>query len=121
LKPDVGSRTDILYHNLNPKKQRFRRRDARKMRGDGVRWLVSTHPARIDRYRLRMRRFRRVSRGLVRLRAVSPKVKRILRPRVGSASGGIIAVVDLLRFPISRLYVTGFRFYETGYLNYPKY
>lgn len=121
LTADVGSRTDVLYHNLNPKKQRFRRRDVRRMHADGIQWVVSTHPARIARYRRRMQRFRRVSRGLVRLRAVPRKVKRILRPRVGSASGGIIAVVDLLRFPVKRLFVTGFSFYETGYLSYPKY
>lgn len=121
LKPDVGTRTDILYHNLNPKKQRFRRSDVARMGRDGVKWVVFTHPARRARYRRRLRRFRKVSRGLVRLRAIPLAVKKRLRPHVGSANGGLIAVVDLLRFPIKRLYVTGFSFYETGYLNYPKY
>lgn len=118
---DIGARTDVLYHNLNPKKQRFRRADARRMRDDGVKWVISTHPARRSRYRQRQRRFRKISKGLVKLRAVPLAVKKILRPRVGSANGGIIAVVDLLRFPIKSLYVTGFSFYQTGYLNYPKY
>ena len=121
LTEDIGTRTDILYHNLNPKKQLIQRADAYQMRDDGVKWVVSTHPARNPRYRLRQRRFRKVSKGLVRLRAIPLAIKKKLRPRVGSANGGLIAVVDLLRFPIKRLYVTGFSFYETGYLNYPNY
>lgn len=121
LKADVGARIDVLYHNLNPKKQRFRKADVRQMHRDGVAWVVSTHPALRLRYRRRQRRFRKLCQGLIGFRAVSSKVRRILRPRVGSANGGIVAIVDLLRFPIKRLYVTGFSFYETGYLDYPKY
>lgn len=121
LQADVGSRTDILYHNLNPKKQRFRKKDVVKMREDGVKWVVSTHPYVKPRYRRRMRRFRKVSGRLLRLRAVPLSVKRRVRPHVGSANGGLIAIVDLLRYPIKRLYVTGFSFYETGYMNYPNY
>ncbi len=121
LKEDVGTRTDILYHNLNPKKQRFRRADVARMREGGLKWIVSTHPAVRARYRRRQRQVRNVSRRLVRFRAVPLSVKKRVRPHVGSANGGIIAIVDLLRYPIAKLYVTGFSFYETPYLNYPKY
>lgn len=121
LAEDIGTRTDILYHNLNPKKQRFRRRDVVQMHADGVKWVISTHPAVHPRYRRRQRRFRSVSRGLVPLKAVPRSVKKTLRPKVGSANGGFVALVDLLRYPIRSLYMTGFSFYETGYADYPKY
>lgn len=120
-KKDIGTRIDILYHNLNPKKQRIRKVDVRRMRQDGVKWIISTHPAARLRYRLRQRRVRRVSQGVVKLKAVPLSVKKRLRPAVGSANGGFMAIVDLLRYPIDKLYVTGFSFYTTGYLNYPNY
>jgi len=121
LKGDVGARTDILYHNLNPKKQRLRRKAIARMRREGLKWIVSTHPASRARYRKRQRRVRKAAAGLVRFRVVPMSVKKRLRPRVGSANSGLIAIVDLLRYPIAELYVTGFSFYETPYLNYPKY
>lgn len=121
LKNDIGTRTDILYHNLNPKKQRIRRKDVIRMRQSGIKWVVSTHPAVRARYRLRQRRFRKMSRRLVRFRAVPQSIKRRLRPHIGSVNGGLITIVDLLRYPITQLYVTGFSFYKTGYLKYPKY
>ena len=121
LKNDIGTRTHILYYNLNPKKQRIRRKDVIRMRQSGIKWVVSTHPAVRARYRLRQRRFRKMSRRLVRFRAVPQSIKRRLRPHIGSVNGGLITIVDLLRYPITQLYVTGFSFYKTGYLKYPKY
>ncbi len=121
LKEDIGSRTDILYHNLNPKKQRIRKTDVHRMYQEGVKWIVSTHPASRARYRRRQRRIKRVSKRLVGLRTVPLSVKRRLRPHIGSVNGGLIAIVDLLRYPIEHLYVTGFSFYKTGYLDYPSY
>lgn len=118
---DIGTRTDILYHNLNPKKQRLRKKEIAKMHQSGIQWIVSTHPAVRARYRRRQRLLRRLSGRLVRFRAVPLSVKKRLRPHVGSANGGLIAIVDLLRYPIARLYVTGFSFYTTPYLDYPNY
>lgn len=120
-KQDIGTRTDILYHNLNPKKQRFTKPDIAQMKDEGIKWIVFTHPARASRYIERMRRFQKVNKRVIKLRAVPIAVKKQLRPRVGSANGGLIAIADLLRFPIGRLYVTGFSFYKTGYLDYPSY
>lgn len=121
LARDVGTRTDILYHNLNPKKQRLRKKDIIAMHQSGVQWVVSTHPAVRARYRRRQQLLRRLSGRYVRFRAVPLSVKKRLRPHVGSANGGLIAIVDLLRYPIARLYVTGFSFYTTPYLDYPNY
>ncbi len=120
-KRDIGSRIDVIYHNLNPLNQRIRRRHVTQMYKDGVRWIVSSHPANRPRYRRRHRRFRRANKGLLQFRAVPAALKRQLRRRVGFPNSGMVAITDLLSFPIARLYVTGFSFYTTGYLKYPNY
>lgn len=121
LKPDIGSRIDVIYHNLNPLNQRIRRRHVLRMRQDGTRWMISSHPANRIRYRRRQRRFRLVNKGLLRFRAVPGSLIRRLRRRVGFPNSGMVAIVDLLRFPIQSLHVTGFSFYTTGYDMYPNY
>lgn len=121
LKPDVGSRIDVIYHNLNPLNQRILRKHVLQMHKDGVQWMVSSHPANRHRYRRRQARFSRANRGLIRFRAIPGSVKRKLRARVGFPNSGMVAIYDLLRFPIKSLHVTGFSFYKTGYLKYPNY
>lgn len=121
LKEDIGSSVDIIYHNLNPRNQLISRSEVLKMHRDGVRWLVSTHPNHRLRFRRRQRRFRRVNRGLLKFRIIPASLKRRLLQKVRTPNGGLVAIVDLLRFPIQSLYVTGFSFYTSGYLKYPNY
>ena len=92
LKPDIGSRIDVIYHNLNPLNQRIFRRHVVQMHKDGVRWMVSSHPANRVRYRQRQRRFRRANRRrLLRFRAIPSSVKKRLRRRVGFPNTGMVA------------------------------
>ena len=121
LADDIGTRIDVLYHNLNPLNQRILPKHVAQMRKDGLLWVVSSHPANRPRYRRRHRRFRRANKGRLRFRAVPASLKRKLRRRVGFPNSGMVAIADLLRFPIESLYVTGFSFYTTGYLKYPNY
>ena len=44
-----------------------------------------------------------------------------MQRRVKHPNAGIMAIEDLLRYPVKRIYVTGFSFYTTGYLPYPNY
>lgn len=118
---DIGSRIDVIYHNLNPRNQRILRKHVLKMKKEGLKWLVCSHPANKAKYRHRHHRFRRTNKGALRFRAIPTLVKRRLRPHVGFANTGMIAIVDLLRFPIKSLHVTGFSFYTTDYLHYPNY
>lgn len=118
---DIGTRIDVLYHNLNPRNQRILPRHVARMRKDGLKWMVSSHPANRIRYRRRHRRFRRANKGRLRFRAIPGGLKRRLKRRVGFPNSGMVAIADLLRFPIASLYVTGFSFYTTGYLKYPNY
>lgn len=118
---DIGARTDVIYHNLNPINQRIRRRDVIGMHKDGVKWLVSTHPTRLIRHRRRQKLFRRVNRGLLRFRIIPTSLKYRLRRQVGPPNSGLVAICHVLSFPITHLYVTGFSFYTTGYLEYANY
>lgn len=118
---DIGTRIDVLYHNLNPLNQRILPKHVKQMRKDGLLWVVSSHPSNRVRYRQRQRRFRRANKGRIRFRAIPAWLKRRLRRRVGFPNSGMVAIADLLRFPITSLYVTGFSFYTTGYLKYPNY
>ena len=121
LAEDIGTRTDVIYHNLNPRNQRILPKHVAQMRKDGLLWVVSSHPANRPRYVRRHRRFRRANKGRLRFRAIPAVVKRRLKRRVGFPNSGMVAIADLLRFPIASLYVTGFSFYTTPYLKYPNY
>lgn len=118
---DIGRRTDVIYHNLNPLNQRILSKHVGQMDKDGVRWIVSSHPANKAKYRSRHRRFRRANKGRLRFRAIPASLKRRLKRHVGFPNSGLVAITDLLNFPIAGLYVTGFSFYTTGYLKYPNY
>jgi Glycosyltransferase family 29 (sialyltransferase). len=118
---DIGTRIDVIYHNLNPLNQRILPKHVAQMKKDGVKWIVSSHPANRLKYRRRHRRFRRANKGRLRFRAIPAWLKRRLKRKVGFPNSGVVAIADLLRFPIESLYVTGFSFYTTGYLKYPNY
>ena len=121
LRDDIGSRVDVIYHNMNFTKQRMTKKEIAKMHRDGVKWMVSTHPASEVRFRPRLRKFRKINRGVLNFRALPGSLKRRMQRRVRHPNAGLMAIEDLLRFPIKHLFVTGFSFYTTGYLEYPNY
>jgi len=120
-KEDIGERVDVIYHNMNFRKQRMTRKEVVAMARDGVKWMVSTHPASEARFRHRLRKFRKINRGLLAFRALPGSLKARMQRRVRHPNAGIMAIEDLLRFPVRHVYVTGFSFYTTGYLDYPNY
>ncbi len=121
LKDDIGSRVDVIYHNMNFKDQPMNRKVIAQMRQDGVKWMVSTHPASEAKFRHRLRKFRKMNKGMLRFRAFPGSLKVRMQRRVKHPNAGIMAIEDLLRFPVKHLYVTGFSFYTTGYMAYPNY
>lgn len=118
---DIGRRVDIIYHNMNFKDQPMNKKVISQMRHGGVTWLVSTHPAEEKRFRHRLRRFKKMNNGTLLFRAFPGWLKKRMQRKVKHPNAGIMAIEDLLRFPIKHLYVTGFSFYTTGYMNYPNY
>jgi len=121
FKADIGARIDVIYHNMNFTHQRMTRKEVVAMHRDGVKWMISTHPASEERFRPRLRKFQKINKGLLEFRALPGSLKTRMQRRVKHPNAGIMAIEDLLRFPIERLYVTGFSFYTTGYLGYSNY
>lgn len=120
---DVGTRTDVIYHNLSLDHAVLRKKDIPRMREDGVQWLISTHPVNNPSLLKRRRplRFLKINQGTIRFRMLSMNFRNKLREKVGGTNAGLLAMVDLLRNPITSLHVTGFSFYTTGYLPYRGY
>lgn len=121
LRDDIGTRVDIIYHNMNFRYQRMDEKEIAKMHRDGVTWLVSTHPASEVRFKDRLRSFLQINQGVLKFRALEGSLKKRMQKRVNHPNAGLMAMEDLLQFPIKTLYVTGFSFYTTGYLEYPNY
>lgn len=121
LKSDIGSRIDVIYHNMNFRDEGMSSRKIGRMRRDGVQWMISTHPAGEKRFRPRIEQFRRMNRGRLEFRALPGSLKARMQKLVKHPNAGIMAIEDLLRFPIAGLYVTGFSFYTTGYLPFAHY
>ena len=118
---DIGTRVDVIYHNMNFTKQKMTRKEIVRMHRDGVKWMISTHPASEVRFRYRLRKFSKMNKGLLNFRALPGSLKKRMQKRVKHPNAGLMAIEDLLRYPIRSVYVTGFSFYTTGYLKYPNY
>jgi hypothetical protein len=116
LVPDVGSRTDILYHNLwkgSPTAPPFE--ELAPVLQESVKWVCAVHPysnaegSHADN----IDAFLAVLQQRVPFRTVSPrdylrsKWRNRCRP-----SAGISAIRDLLRFGIKELFISGFTFYQ---------
>lgn len=115
LEPDVGCRTDVLYHNLwsgSPKARPFPELVA--LLDGHVQWVCSTYPYLNLEHRWTddIDRFVKALSGRVPFRV--PRNLRYLRTwwecRT-QPNAGVSAIADLLSFDIARLYITGFTFY----------
>lgn len=119
---DIGSRTDIIYHNLNPKRAPSRKA-VKEMRAAGVKWIVSTHPTH-PKHRRRSRPInfqKRINKGLIPFTTVSLGFRLAMRRKCGPTNTGILAMAHLLRQGVKSLHVTGFSFFTTEYAEYPGY
>lgn len=121
-KEDIGSRTDVIYHNLNPLRAP-RRKQVRGMHAAGVKWIISTHP-RNRRHKRRSRPIRfqkRVNKRLIPFKTVGLRFRLKMRKTCGPTNTGVLAMAHLLRYKIKSLHITGFSFFTTKYEGYPGY
>jgi hypothetical protein len=105
--PYTGGRCDVIYHLM--KVGIASDRDLmRRAVADGVKWVVSVQPEEKDLYKT----FRELSKDIINSRAVDKETRMGLHDRInGSPNTGQVAILDLLKFGITELYVTGFDFY----------
>jgi hypothetical protein len=115
LQPDVGCRTDVLYHNLwhgSPKAQPFPELVA--LLDGHVQWVCSAYPyLNLDHpFADQIDRFVKDLAGRVPFRVPSnPRYLRTWWDCRTRPNAGVSAIADLLSFDIARLYLTGFTFY----------
>lgn len=117
LKPEIGSRTDILYHTLFNKTlgdavgQRHSHEQIASWRADGVRWLAT-------RQRPHSPRVRRILPllGSLPIAATDPRLLIYFRQRIGtSVSLATIAIVGALVADAATVDVTGVDWYRSAY------
>lgn len=121
LKPDIGSRTDVLYHIIMGRKQIEKRPDLLKWhsreemeswKNDGVKWVVSKRSTDASR----VRKFAKVIGGVIPWIVISKSNMRrfeiILRT---NPNMGPVAIWHVLQSQVKSLYVTGCDFHRSGY------
>jgi len=111
LKKDVGTRTDILYNCLHPDSvgeisyQRFKEVD----------FLVCPYPPKTA-FLMDIIRFKRQNNGKIPFRHIDLEYYNQVESKMGTRPNtGTCAILDLLRFPIKELYITGITFFKGGY------
>jgi hypothetical protein len=115
LQPDVGCRTDVLYHNLwraSPKARPFPELVA--LIDGHVQWVCAVHPyVNLDHpFADDIDRFVEDLAGRVPFRVPGSLRWLCTRWDCGTRpNAGVSAIADLLGFDLARLYVTGFTFY----------
>lgn len=113
---DIGERTDVLYHHLDPNHPGVPPlKEFTALLLGSVRWICSTYPYLpglqssewIDAFCAELN-------GRLRFRPVSLRHYYWLRATTQThPNGGISAIQDLLRFRMDKLYIAGFSFYQT--------
>jgi hypothetical protein len=125
IQPDVGTRTDILYHNVwKSRGKSLPWEELVPILRESVRWVCATRPYtdaeggnvhEIDS-------FLAILDGQLPFRTISPRA--FIRLKWGMRchpNAGIITIQDLLQFDIRELYITGFTFYKGGKAYYDGY
>ncbi len=113
---DVGRRTDILYHCLEPHPTRDSIIDPVFWKGEGVRFLCCPYPTDCWFNREICDRFKHQNNGLLPFRDFDPAIFRDLEAQLGTRPNtGLLAILDILRFNPGALYVTGVTFGRDGY------
>ena len=112
----IGSKTNLLYNNLNttdfPGQNRLDAGFLEMFHLDG---LISPYPA-IEPFQKDIIHYQTIGSSQIPLRVMDPhfyqQVYKVCQSRPYT---GIMAIMDVLRYPIRQLYVTGMDFYHTGY------
>lgn len=111
---DIGERCDILYNNMNQEPVNGGRLDPNYL-NETVKFLASSFPI-IDPFKKDIIKFNNENKGYVPFHIFDNDLYNQLtkdiqcRPNIG-----ISAIVDLLSYEISELYITGITFFQGGY------
>jgi len=113
---DIGKRLDILYNNMNitdsPGENNF---DPADLYRRGVQYVCSPYPP-VDPFRNDIIRFAAKNRGLLPFHHIdSQQYGRMIQYLQSRPFTGTCAILDLMKFDIKELHITGIDFYKYGY------
>jgi hypothetical protein len=117
LRPDIGSRTDVLYHHLWPEHP-TRPPGPEFMQlvlAAPCQWICSANPYANVRIRFKdwIDRFDALRGDRVRFYVPDMREAYGIRRRARTwPNTGVFAILHLLSFPVARLHITGFTFYS---------
>lgn len=121
LYPDIGSRTDILYHVLlsnthcSTVPERFKphtTEDVIRWKNDSVKWVVVKLPPNADR----TKQFAEVNKGIIPWISIPTRERRTLETKLGTRPNmGTVAITHMLCSNLKELHVYGCDFHMSGY------
>lgn len=115
LKPDIGERTDILYNCLNPCPESGGKLHMKGLKRD-VKWVCCPYPP-IEPFDKNIEDFnKRNLKHKIDFNHIDVNIYNKLSEMMESRpNSGTAAMVDLLSYDITELYITGFTFFKGGY------
>lgn len=121
LKPDIGSRTDVLYHVVMAQRQIRKNPDVIKphsreqiqsWKEDGLQWFISKRSTEQNR----VRKLARLISGEISWMTIPiPNMRRLEVILRTNPNMGTVAIWHVLQSQAKSLYVTGCDFHRTGY------
>jgi hypothetical protein len=120
LRPDIGSRTDVLYNCMNPSPECGGIIDIDLLHRERVKYLIAPYaPYKDHRYKGDVYAF--AKRNLqhktpVNFCHISPTYFARLMEIIKLPNTGVNAILDILQHDIKELYITGLTFFKGGYI-----
>lgn len=115
LKEDIGTKTDILYNCLNRRRRNRNRINFDVLKKNKVEYLCCPYPP-IYPFRKDIIAFKKKNRDFIKFRHINTRYYLRLRRRMHTnPNTGVCAILDILRYPIKSLYITGITFFKGGY------
>lgn len=121
LKPDIGSRTDVLYHTVMAQRQVRKNPDVLKLHSreevqswkeDGLQWFISKRSTEQSR----VRKLAGLISGEISWMTIPiPNMRRLGLILRTNPNMGTVAIWHVLQSQAKSLYVTGCDFHRTGY------
>ena len=118
-KPFIGTKTDIRWHNMNTYHRHGGPYNIEDMLEDGVEWLCSQFPLRLDYFHRDIKEFEKLNEGRINFHCWTDieqymTYHHYLGTRMNS---GPACVAELLSYDIKNIHVTGLTFFREGWID----
>ena len=116
MSEDIGKRTDILYNCMNNHPENGGPLPISLLKENNVKYVCCPYPRDVWFAQKDIIRFEGENKGQVPFHVIdSAYYKKIERSMGTRPNTGIVAILDLIKYSISELYITGFTFFKGGY------